>query len=260
MTTALITGATSGIGKTFADRLAAKSFDLVLLGRNETRLEAIAQDLRQKTSIRVETIVLDLNEPNAGAQIFNAVQQWDLAIDWLINNAGIGDYGPFETSDRDRQLEIVRLNILALVDLTHCFLPPMLERRSGVIINVGSIASFQPMPYWATYSASKAFVLSFSEALRGEVRDRGVKVLALCPGPTKTSFFEGANFPQETQSMGLPLTDTDTVVRQAIAAIEADEQTIVGGSPLLNLVVNLQRFLPREWMVELLTQQFQPHR
>ncbi|MEM9542796.1 MAG: SDR family oxidoreductase [Cyanobacteria bacterium P01_E01_bin.42] len=260
MPTALITGATSGIGKAFADRLAEKSFNLVLLARNEIRLEKIARELRQKKGIQVKTIPFDLTESDAGKRVFETMQTDNTTVDWLVNNAGVGDYGVFEASDRDRQLDIVRLNILALTDLTHCFLPPMLEQRSGVIINVGSIASFQPMPYWATYGASKAFVLSFSEALRAEVRDRGVKVLALCPGPTQTAFFDRANFPQQTQSTGLSLADPDTVVQQAIEAIEADKQTIVGGASLLNFVVNLQRFLPREWMIELLKQQFQPNR
>ncbi len=256
MTTALITGAASGIGKTFACQLAAQNFDLVLVDRDTSSLDKIAQTLRETTSVSVETMAIDLTAPDPGDRVFDFTQKKEIAIDWLVNNAGLGDYGDFASSDRHRQLEILQVNILALVDLTHRFLTPMLKQRSGVIINLGSIASFQPMSYWATYAASKAFVLSFSEALRAEVRDRGVKVLALCPGPTKTPFFDRAHFPDNTRPMGLPLADPETIVCQAIAAVEADKQTIVAGNPLLNFVANAPRFIPREWVVELIERQF----
>ncbi|MEL6393832.1 MAG: SDR family oxidoreductase, partial [Bacteroidota bacterium] len=159
MKTALITGASSGIGAEFARQLAAKKRDLVLVARSQDKLNEIAEQLQRQHSIRAHVISQDLTEPGAAASIARQVEELGIVIDLLINNAGFGDYGSFSESVLERQTGMIQLNITALVELTHAFLPKMLERQQGGIINVSSIAGFQPMPYWSVYAASKAFVL-----------------------------------------------------------------------------------------------------
>jgi short-subunit dehydrogenase len=176
--TALITGASTGIGAAFATRLAAAGTHLILVARSEEKLRALASQLATQHHIRAEVIVADLSRVGAAHTVFEETQQRGLTVDILINNAGLGTYGPFETLDAEREQQLILLNIATLVDMTHHFLPLMAARRQGVIINVASLAAFQPIPYMAVYAASKAFVLSFSEALWGEYRTKGVRVLA----------------------------------------------------------------------------------
>jgi short-subunit dehydrogenase len=184
MTTALITGASSGIGETFARELAASNTDLVLVARSQAKLEELATELSGKYQIKTTVIPQDLTQPAAGQVVFETVQAQDLRIDTLINNAGFGDYGAFSDRPLGKLLAMVQLNITAVVELTGLFLPSMQERKQGAIINVSSIAGFQPLPYMSVYAATKAFVLNFSEALWAENKDLGVKILAVCPGPT----------------------------------------------------------------------------
>src|SRR6185369_14612185 len=192
MNTTLITGASSGIGAAFARKLAARGRNVLLVARSEDKLIALCNELGRLTSIRAQYIGLDLQQPDAAAQLFEETKKRELEIDMLINNAGFGSMGDFAKLDVNRELEIIQLNIRALVDLTHRFLQPMRERKRGTIINVASTAGFQAVPYMATYAATKAFVLSFSEALWEENRAHGIKVMALCPGVTETNFFEAA--------------------------------------------------------------------
>src|SRR4028119_925016 len=195
MTTALITGASAGIGAAFAQELAARQTNLVLVARSEVKLQQLAQQLQEQYKIQVDVIVQDLTEPKAAKTVFDIVTEKGLTIDLLINNAGFGEYGDFAELNGEQQVKMIQLNILALVDLTHHFLPGMRQRRSGGIINMSSVAAFQPMPYFSVYAATKAFVLSFSEALWAENYRYGVHVLAVCPGPTETNFFQEAGFP-----------------------------------------------------------------
>ncbi|MEL6383145.1 MAG: SDR family oxidoreductase, partial [Cyanobacteria bacterium J06626_18] len=195
MTTALVTGASSGIGAVFAEQLASRKHDLILVARSQDKLQAIADKLSQQHSIQATVIVQDLTEPNAGKTVFTHVQQQGITVDLLINNAGFGTYGEFADGVLDTHLNMIQLNVVALTELTHLYLPQMRSRRSGSIINIGSTASFQPIPYFAVYAATKAFVLSFSEALWQECKPYNVKVLAVCPGPTETEFFKVADFP-----------------------------------------------------------------
>ncbi len=188
MSTALITGASGGIGKAFAQELAARKTNLVLVARSQEKLLELAEKLQKQYPITIEVIAKDLTEVNATAVVFDAIQSQGLTIDLLINNAGFGDYGDFAEANQERQLQMIQLNILALVDLTHKFLPLMRKRRIGSIINIASIAGFQPMPYLSVYAATKAFVISFSQALWAENRDYGVKILVSCPGPQKQIF------------------------------------------------------------------------
>ena len=184
MKTALITGASAGIGETFAQELALRQMNLVLVARSQDKLQLLAQKLRSQYKIDVDIIVQDLTVPNAAKAVFDRVNEKGIIIDLLVNNAGFGDYGDFAERDGEKQIKIVQLNILALVDLTHYFLPGMRDRHLGGIINMASTAAFQPMPYFTVYAASKAFVLSFSEALWAENRRYNVNILAVCPGPS----------------------------------------------------------------------------
>src|SRR6266478_1397971 len=189
MNTTLITGASSGIGEVFARKLAARGNNLLLVARSEDKLINLCNELGRSKSIRAQYVALDLSERDAPARLFEETQKRDLQIDFLINNAGFGSMGEFIKLDLDHELNMIDLNVRSLVELTHRFLVPMRERKSGSIINVASTAGFQAVPFMATYAATKAFVLSFSEALSEENRPLGIKVMALCPGVTSTNFF-----------------------------------------------------------------------
>jgi len=262
MATALITGASSGIGAAFAKALAASQTNLILVARSQDKLNSLAKQLQQQYPIQVEVWVQDLAIPGAATSVFEAITQKNLAIDLLINNAGFGTYGPFSESSLSKQLEMIQLNILSLVDLTYQFLPQMQQRGSGSIINLSSIAGFQPLPYMSVYAATKAFVLNFSEALWAENQDKGVKVIAVCPGPTQTNFFDIAGFDElassssENQRSATP----ESVVRDALKALEGDASTVVTGGLPNQIIVNLPRLFPRDTLVKLVEQQFRPKR
>ncbi|HET9785474.1 MAG TPA: SDR family oxidoreductase [Terriglobales bacterium] len=187
---ALITGATGGIGSALAEALAAEGRSLLLTGRRQPLLEQLQARLR-RPGIEVRTLVTDLNRAGAGP-LMAELQARDWQVDLLINNAGLGSCGYFSDLDLARELEIVQVNVAALVELTRGCVPAMVARGTGAVMNVASTAAFQPVPGLATYAASKAFVLSFSRALHEELRGHGVHVMALCPGPTETGFFEVA--------------------------------------------------------------------
>jgi short-subunit dehydrogenase len=188
-TLALITGATSGIGLEMAQQLAARQVDLVLVSRRADKLEQLAQTLRADHQIAVHVIAADLGIAGAAARVFHAVQEQNISVDWLINNAGVGIYGDHLDLDLGDVEKMLQLNVLAVSDLSLLFGNEMRARRSGRILNIASTAGYQPAPYFAAYGASKAFVLNFSEALAKELEDYGVTVSCLSPGPTDTSFF-----------------------------------------------------------------------
>jgi uncharacterized protein len=186
--TALITGSSSGIGNELA-RVHAKNGDnLVLVALDKGKLDELKKDIEDKHKVRVYTIEKDLTFPCAVDEVYKELKQQGISVDYLINNAGFGDFGHFAESDWTKQEKMINLNITALVHLTRLFLPDMIERRSGKIMNVASTASFQPGPTMAVYFATKAFVLSFSEAISNELIDKGITVTALCPGSTDTGF------------------------------------------------------------------------
>lgn len=183
---ALVTGASRGIGNCFARTLAARAWNLILVARSEERLAQLARELTDTFRIRTEVIALDLIEPGAPAAIQQRILDLGIEVELLVNNAGAGDRGKFLKLSIGKQSDMVRLNVGALVELTHQLLPSMISRQRGAIINVSSTAGFQPMPYVAVYAATKAFVTSFSMALAEEVRGLGIRVVTLCPGPTRT--------------------------------------------------------------------------
>jgi uncharacterized protein len=191
--TALITGASNGIGLELAKIFASKGTNLIIVSRNVIELTKLRMELSEKYKIYVEEIEKDLSVPGAAQQVYDEVKSLDFDVDYLINNAGFGDYGFFHQCDWDKQERMINLNILALTQLTRLFLPDMIKRKSGKILNVASTAAFQPGPLMSVYYASKAYVLSFSEAIANELEGTGVTVTALCPGPTKSGFQKASN-------------------------------------------------------------------
>lgn len=259
MKTALVTGASSGIGATFAQELANRQYNLVLVARSQDKLQQLAQQLEKDHQIQTEVIPQNLAEPNAPQTLFDTITAKGINIDLLINNAGFGDYGLFANRSLTRQLEMIQLNISAIVALTHLFLTPMRQQGEGGIINVSSIAAFQPIPYMSIYAATKAFVLNFSEAMWEENKDAGVTVTCVCPGPTETEFFIKANFPNSiTESSQQNYTSPEEVVKAALNAFEQKQANIVPGGFPNQLIANLPRFLPREALVKAVAQQFRP--
>ena len=190
--TVLVTGASSGIGLELAKCFAAEKSNLILVARSRAALENLAAEVRQQFSVKAEVLVADLTKPETPAEIFNELTKRKIAVDVLVNNAGFGLHGAFAELPLARQLEIVKVNVSALVELAGLFLPEMLARNRGGVLNVGSVAGFLPGPNMAVYYASKAFVLSFSEALYEEVRGTAVRVTNLCPGPTESNFSQVA--------------------------------------------------------------------
>jgi len=195
--TALVTGASSGIGQAFACLLAAKGHDLVLVARRKDRLEELAKELDAQHGVSVEVFPADLSDPTQLTSVEQRLADDSRPVDLLINNAGFGTAGTFASLDVQRQEEMIRLNVLAVVRLTHAALGGMLARGRGGIINVSSTAGFQPIPGWSTYAATKAFISRFTEGIAGECANTGVVVTALCPGFTRTEFQDQADFGED---------------------------------------------------------------
>ena len=238
---ALVTGASAGIGWELARQLAAGRANLVLTARRTERLEELAAELIQRHNIKVEICPADLTRPEAPGELFAFTQQKGVFIEVLINNAGFGAYGPFHKQDRRRLLDMVQVNVAAVVNLTHLFLPAMVERRSGYVMIVSSTAAFQPVPYITTYAATKGFDLLFAEGLAEELRRHGVRVCGLCPGSTESEFQQGAG--QPTRILRRQET-AEKVVRVGLAALAAGKPRVISG--FRNRVgMEVQRFLPR---------------
>lgn len=186
--TTLITGASSGIGLEFAKIFAEKEYSLVLVARSEDKLIEIKQDLENKFKIRVKVITKDLSLRNSASEIYEELKKENIEINILINNAGFGEYGKFSDTDWEKELQMINLNIISLTNLTKLFLKDFIAKNSGKILNLGSVASFLPGPYMSVYYATKAYVLSFSEALSQELQNTNVQVTCLCPGATESGF------------------------------------------------------------------------
>ena len=185
---ALITGASAGLGEQFAQCFARDGHDVILVARTASRLEALATRLEQEHKVKAHVLAADLSRPEEPQRVFDEVRSRQLEVEFLVNNAGYGSTGPFLEQELTREAEMVEVNCTALLKLTHLFAKPMRQRGSGRILNVASTAGFQPGPYMATYYATKAFVVSFSEALAHELKGTGVTVTCHCPGATQTEF------------------------------------------------------------------------
>jgi short-subunit dehydrogenase len=254
--TALVTGASTGIGRAFATELAARGTDLVLVARSADKLEALAAELHRAHGVRAEAIALDLSRPGAVADLAGRVAERGRTVDILVNNAGFGTHGPVADADPARLHEQVQLNVAAVLDLTTTWLPDMIARGSGAILNVASTVSFQPVPRMAVYGATKAFVLSFSEALWAEARAAGVRVSAVAPGPTETPFFEVAG---EDAAFGRRRTP-EQVVATALRALERGAPSAVDGVLNALLARVATRITPRRAVIGIAERAVRPRR
>jgi len=250
---AVVTGASSGIGEALARRLAAEGCDLVLVARRRDRLEALATELRA-LGRSAEVVAADL----ASDEGWRAVLEVAPAPDVLVNNAGLGVFGPTTGSDPVAQLRMVQVNCEALTALTLAVLPRLVERGSGVVVNMASIAAFQPVPFYAVYGASKAFVLSLSEALDQELLGTGVRVVAVCPGPVPTEFQAVAGSPDARQTHGLALRTSEQVADATWRAIRRHRRVVIP-APLHRWMWFLQRLVPRRWVAAITGRSMRKH-
>jgi hypothetical protein len=244
--TTLITGASAGIGRELARQLANRARTLVLIARREQRLNELRDELRNRNAqLNVQVHAVDLCEKAQIDGLIAWLDQNRIEIDFLINNAGLGDYGSVATSDIERDNRIIQVNVTALTLLTRRLVPQMISRRRGAILNVSSSAGFLPIPGMNVYAASKAFVNSFTEALRAEVRGTGVSVTALCPGPVHTEFGDAAKRPGSEAPTGPEFiyVSVERTARDALAAVEADKPLVIPGA-FMKLAMLLVRITP----------------
>lgn len=247
--TALVTGASAGIGRELADLLAERGFDLVLVARRAEELSEVARRIEHEHGVRATSIPLDLLREDAGALLERELAERSLDVDLLVNNAGVMEIGAFHELPLTRLLRLVQLNAVVLTELTHRFLGPMVARRRGRVLNVASLAAFQPVPALALYAATKSFVLSLSESLSEELKDSGVSVTALCPGLTRTHMVEQAQQANDLarRMPGFLISDTRQVAREGIEACLAGRAVVVPGVAN-RLQAGLVGLYPRSWV------------
>jgi short-subunit dehydrogenase len=249
---ALITGASAGIGREFARQLADRASSLVLVARRQERLEELRDELTKRNpALTVHIRATDLSDDRAVKELFDSLERENLLIDLLINNAGLGDVGPFATSEPQRVKEMLAVNMTALTLLTRSLLPGMIARKRGAILNVSSTAGFLPIAGFAVYAATKAYVTSFSEAIRAELRGTGVTVSSLCPGPVYTEFTEVAARPgaQRDRTPKFVHVSAEEVARTGLAALERDHPLVIPGL-IMKLGMSLVRIMPL-WILRL---------
>lgn len=258
MAVALITGASSGIGEQFAYALAREGYALAITARRKDRLDTVAAQARRLGAPEVQTFAADLSAREAPHRLYEQVRTAGLKLDLLVNNAGFGTRGRFDHLPLDRELEQIDLNIRALVELTHLFLPAMIAARAGTVMNIASTAAFQSVPFMATYAATKAFVFSFSLALHHELEGTGVNVMALCPGATHTEF-------QEISGNGDALVPSfaymapETVAAQGVQAMKKKRAVCING--LMNtFTTEIQRIVPRGLVARIAGRLYRPPR
>lgn len=225
---ALITGATSGIGHELARLFAKDQYNLVIVARNEQELNNCSNEMKQQYGVNVITIAKDLFKRESPFEVYDEVKARGLQIDVLVNDAGQGQYGEFKDTDINRELDIIQLNIGAYITLTKCFLREMIDRKEGKILNVASIAGKMPGPYQSVYHGTKAFVQSWSEALRSELKDSGVTVTSLLPGATDTDFFNKAQM-QDSKIMEQDMSDPADVAKDGYDALMAGKDMVISG-------------------------------
>jgi uncharacterized protein len=259
---ALVTGASAGIGSEIARLLAERGYPLVLVARRKDRLTALARELNDEYGVRVETISADLGKPTPRSRIPGRIEELGLEVEILVNNAGFATGGPFHEADPERELEQVRVLVEAPVALTSAFLPAMVQRGRGAILNVASTAGMQPMPYSAGYSAAKAYVLTLTEALHQEARGHGVTVTALAPGPVETEFWQIAGW--ETSSgksfeRAVPGTLITPVqaARAGVEGLERGERVVIPGLPIRAAML-ASRYIPHAFKLPALERFMRP--
>jgi hypothetical protein len=245
--TALLTGASAGIGRDLAFVLAENGHDLLITARDETRLRQLADDLQGRFGVRVEVIPKDLAKPESPQEIFDEISAKQIQIDLLINNAGFGAGGRFDQIPLEKMLQMLQVNVTALTHLTRLFLPAMIQRGSGRVMNVASTAAFVSGPLMAEYYASKAYVLSLSEAIAFELKRTGVTITALCPGPTSTEFQKRAGLEHSALFKHAGM-DSMTVARIGYRAMMSGKRIAITGMTN-KILTNLNRFMPRALIV-----------
>jgi short-subunit dehydrogenase len=244
--TALVTGASAGIGAEIARELAARGHGVTLVARRLDRLEQLADELESEHGVRAEALDCDLSDAAARAALPARVEELGFEVDILVNNAGFGTAGPFHESDVEREVQLVRILVEAVVDLTGRFVPAMVERGRGAVLVVASTAGFTPLPNMAGYGAAKAWARSFSAALHEELRPRGVAVTALCPGPVNTEFFDVSGPTPIENLIPKPFwVDPDHVARTAVDALARNRAEVVPGRPMSALMAGA-RLVPQE--------------
>lgn len=257
----LITGASGGIGEAIVNRLAERKQNLLLVARNAQKLEEQCLKLCTEFGIRADFIAADLSKADTAQHIFEEAQRRGLNVTMLINNAGIGSGGEFSTLTLKSELDLIQLNISSLVALTHLFLPPMQKRKDGAIINVASMAAFMPIPYMATYAASKAFVRSFTQAITQECSPYDVRVMLFCPGLTKTNFNSAAGIDNEigkglsSDYQNAPTQTPQEVAEEVMRALEKKKQVAVSG--IMNrMAANLVALLPNPFITRMFARSY----
>jgi uncharacterized protein len=251
MAIALITGASGGIGLELAKIHASKGDDLVLVARSKDKLDALKAELESKFKVSVYVIKKDLSKENSAQEVFEETEKQALNIDYLINNAGFGDYGSFIETDGNKEQQMLQLNISSLTHFSKLYLPEMVKRKNGKVMNVASTAAFQPGPFMAVYFATKAYVLSFSEAINEELKGTGVTVTALCPGPTESGFISVAAMSESPLVKDRKLPSSLSVAEFAYRAMMKGKAVAVHG--LLNKILACSvRFTPRFLVVKII--------
>lgn len=250
MATALITGASNGIGLELAKVHASKGGDLVLVARNKSKLDELKTELESQYKVSVYTIGKDLSAINSAQEVYEETTKQNIQIDYLINNAGFGDFGMFAETEWNKELQMINLNITTLTQFTKLYLQDMVKRRSGKIMNVASTAAFQSGPTMAVYFATKAYVLSFSEAVNNEVSDKGVTITTLCPGATESGFQAAAAMEESNLVKGKKLPTSKEVAEYGYASMMKGKTVAIHG--LMNwIMANSVRFVPRAIVVKL---------
>jgi short-subunit dehydrogenase len=245
--TALITGASKGLGMVFAETLASRGMNLVLVARSSDVLNTLAEDLTTRYGVNCVALNADLAAPEAAIKIDEELKRRGIRVDLLVNNAGLGLTGSFLSHDLKKEQSAIQVNVQTVVGLAHLFGRGMAKRGTGGIINLASNASFQPLPHMATYAATKAFVLFFSEALQFELAGTGVHVMAACPGPTATSFFDGVSTNVSPKDMD----SSQSVVQKTLEAFDRRKAVAYPGRTSVRAATWLSRFLPRALVVRL---------
>ena len=251
--TALITGASKGLGKEFAKIHAANGGNLVLVARSREQLLLLKQELEnQYRTILVEVIIKDLTMPNSAYEVYDEIKEKNIQIDYLINNAGFGEYGLFVDTNWSRLEQMIDLNVKSLTHLCHLFLPDMIARKQGKIMNIASTAAFQSGPMMAVYFASKSYVLSLSEALNNEAKKSGVSVTAFCPGPTDTHFMDDSKMKQSKLLKNIKLASSYDVALSGYKAMMNSKTVKIHGF-LNNAMIFSLRLVPRKWVVAIMS-------
>jgi short-subunit dehydrogenase len=256
-TTAIVTGASSGIGAAIARQLAGRGHGVTLVARREARLKVLADEIAQAHRVRAEVVTADLTDPRSRAELPAQLEARGLVVDVLVNNAGFTTMGPVSRANRERELAMIRTDVEAVVDLCTMFVPGLVTRHRGAVLNTASTAAFQPLPGQAAYAASKAFVLSYSRALGAELKGTGVTVTALCPGPVETGFAEAAGISDAEASESLPKfmwVPTVEVAKAAVDGLAAGRAVVIPGAAN-RAAAGLAHLTPKALILPLLASQ-----